>query len=45
MKGPMGGSIVGFENPKKAEEQRTMLGGALRTWGELLADTATAGHH
>jgi copper chaperone NosL len=47
MQGPMGGSIVGFASPAKAEEQRTMLGGRVVTWAELLADTASAGmgHH
>ncbi|MBI2409178.1 MAG: nitrous oxide reductase accessory protein NosL [Gemmatimonadetes bacterium] len=47
MQGPMGGSMVGFASPAKAEEQRTMLGGRVMTWTELLADTASAGmgHH
>lgn len=45
MQGPMGGSVVGFASPAKAEEQRTMLGGRVTTWAELLADTASMGHH
>ncbi len=45
MQGPMGGSVVGFANPTRAEEQRAMLGGRLTTWGDLLADTASMGHH
>jgi copper chaperone NosL len=45
MQGPMGGSIVGFANATRAEEQRTMLGGRRVTWAELLADTTNAGHH
>ncbi|MBW7934486.1 MAG: nitrous oxide reductase accessory protein NosL [Gemmatimonadaceae bacterium] len=47
MQGPMGGSIVGFASPTRAEEQRTMLGGRVVTWAQLLADTANAGmgHH
>ena len=46
MQGPMGGSLVGFASVAKAEEQRTMLGGRVTTWVELLADTASAmGHH
>jgi nitrous oxide reductase accessory protein NosL len=46
MQGPMGGSVVGFASPAKAEEQRTTLGGRVTTWAELLADTAsTMGHH
>jgi copper chaperone NosL len=45
MQGPMGGSIVGFASPAKAEEQRTMLGGRVTTWAELLADTASMGRH
>ena len=47
MQGPMGGSMVGFASPARAEEQRAMLGGRVMTWTELLADTASAGmgHH
>lgn len=45
MQGPMGGSVVGFASAAKAEEQRTMLGGRVTTWAELLADTASMGHH
>ncbi len=47
MQGPMGGSVVGFASPAKAEEQRTMLGGRVTTWAALLADTASMGmgHH
>ncbi len=45
MQGPMGGSVVGFASPAKAEEQRTMLGGRVTTWAELMADTASMGHH
>lgn len=45
MQGPMGGSVVGFVSPAKAEEQRTMLGGRVTTWAELLADTASMGRH
>lgn len=45
MQGPMGGSLVGFASAAKAEEQRTMLGGRVTTWAELLADTASAMGH
>ena len=45
MQGPMGGSVVGFASPAKAEAQRTTLGGRVTTWAELLADTAAMGHH
>lgn len=45
LQGPMGGSVVGFASPAKAEEQRTMLGGRVTTWTDLLADTAATGHH
>lgn len=41
MNSPMGRSLVGFANPKLAEEQRTMLGGTVLTWAEVLADAAT----
>ena len=43
MKSPMGGSIVAFADAARAEEQRTMLGGHVATWVELLADTASMG--
>ncbi|HEY3285675.1 MAG TPA: nitrous oxide reductase accessory protein NosL [Gemmatimonadaceae bacterium] len=45
LQGPMGGSVVGFASAAKAEEQRTMLGGRVTTWAELLADTASMGQH
>lgn len=45
MQGPMGGSLVGFANAARAEEQRTMLGGRVMTWAELLADSTSAVHH
>ena len=45
LQGPMGGSVVGFASPAKAEEQRTMLGGRVTTWTDLLADTAATGNH
>jgi len=44
LKGPMGGAVLGFANAARAEEQRTMLGGRVVTWAELLADTAAIGH-
>ncbi|MDQ8154078.1 MAG: nitrous oxide reductase accessory protein NosL [Gemmatimonadota bacterium] len=47
MRTPMGGSIIAFADAARAEEQRTMLGGQLRSWAQLLADstTAVAGEH
>lgn len=41
MKSPMGRSIVGFASRRFAEEQRTMLGGTVLTWADVLADAAT----
>jgi len=43
LRGPMGGSVLGFATAARAEEQRTMLGGHVVTWAELVADTAAAG--
>ena len=45
LQGPMGGSVLGFANAARAEEQRAMLGGRVTTWAELLADSASMGHH
>lgn len=47
MRTPMGGSIIAFADTLRAEEQRTMLGGQVRRWEQLLADstTAVAGEH
>lgn len=42
LQGPMGGSVLGFASAARAEEQRTMLGGHVVTWDQLLADTARA---
>ena len=42
LKSPMGQAIVGFVDTARAEEQRTMLGGRVMTWPQLLADTARA---
>lgn len=39
MHSPMGGSILGFLNEAKAEEQRAMLGGTVTSWGAMLTDT------
>ncbi len=43
MKSPMGQDIVAFADTARAEAQRTMLGGRLMTWAQLLADTAQTG--
>lgn len=43
LKSPMGRSIVAFADTVRAEEQRTMLGGRVLTWAQLLADTAATG--
>lgn len=43
MRGPMGGSVLGFVSGAKAEEQRTMLGGRVVTWAQLLEDTVATG--
>lgn len=40
---PMGGSLLGFETPAKAEAQRAVLGGTVMRWAEVLADTTGAG--
>ena len=42
LKSPMGRSVVAFATPAAAEGQRTMLGGELLTWAQLLADTSSA---
>lgn len=39
MKSPMGRSVVAFATPAAAEAQRTMLGGEVLSWAQLLADT------
>jgi len=39
MKSPMGRSVVAFATPGDAEAQRTMLGGEVLNWAQLLADT------
>ncbi len=44
LKSPMGGSLLGFADVARAEEQRTMLGGRVMTWTDVLADTAGTAH-
>ncbi len=43
LKSPMGGSMLGFADTARAEQQRTVLGGRVMTWAQLLADSGTAG--
>jgi len=43
IKSPMGQSLAAFADTTRAEQQRTLLGGRVRTWAQLLADTAAAG--
>ena len=45
VRGPMGGSVLGFASARQADAQRATLGGRLTTWAELLADTAAVGRH
>lgn len=40
MKSPMGESVVGFASVEVAEQQRTMLGGTVVTWSDLLVPAA-----
>ncbi len=42
LKSPMGESIVGFVSAEVAEQQRTMLGGVVMTWEQLLAGSGAA---
>ncbi len=42
LKSPMGQAIAGFADTARAEEQRTMLGGRVMTWQQLLADSVRA---
>ena len=42
LKSPMGKALVSFADTARAEAQRTMLGGRVMTWAQLLADTAPA---
>ncbi|MDQ8155659.1 MAG: nitrous oxide reductase accessory protein NosL [Gemmatimonadota bacterium] len=41
---PMAGGIAAFASQDAAEQQRTMLGGTVVRWSDLLADTARASH-
>lgn len=43
IKSPMGQSIVSFADTASAEQQRTLLGGRVLTWAQLLADTSATG--
>lgn len=43
IKSPMGQAVVSFADTARAEQQRSMLGGRVLTWAQLLADTAAAG--
>lgn len=43
IKSPMGGAMVAFVDTVMAEQQRTVLGGTMRTWPQLLTDTSAAG--
>jgi copper chaperone NosL len=43
LRSPMGQAVLGFADTARAEEQRTMLGGRVMTWAQLLADTAASG--
>jgi copper chaperone NosL len=42
LKSPMGQAVVAFADTAKAEEQRAVLGGRVRTWAQMLADSAKA---
>ena len=39
LKSPMGRSVVAFATATAAEAQRTMLGGTVMTWAQVVADT------
>lgn len=43
LKSPMGQAVIAFADTVRAEQQRTMLGGQVMSWAQLLADTARPG--
>ena len=43
LKSPMGQAILSFADTARAEQQRTMLGGTVLTWAQLLAESTAPG--